>query len=97
LTVSRTLATESELKDPARIEYLYAIVVAIRYLKIIGIGDVDISPATDRDTVGEIELTVPRTLATESEGKISGGGARRDTNTSDRCRRDERKGFQESF
>jgi hypothetical protein len=39
-------------------EYLYAIVVSIRHI--------DITTATDRDTVGEPELTVPRTVATES-------------------------------
>ena len=39
-------------------EYLYAIVASISYIDII--------TATDGDTVGGIELTVPRTEATES-------------------------------
>ncbi len=55
---------------------------------VLHIGYIDITTATDRDTEGEIELTVPRTDATESEGKSCGAGTRRDTNTSDRSRRD---------
>jgi hypothetical protein len=39
-------------------EYLYAIVASISYI--------DITTAIDGDTVGGIELTVPRTEATES-------------------------------
>jgi len=39
-------------------EYLYAIVVRISHI--------DITTATDSDTEGVIELTVPRTEATES-------------------------------
>jgi len=39
-------------------EYLYAIVVRVSYI--------DITTATDRDTEGKNELTVPRTSATES-------------------------------
>jgi hypothetical protein len=39
-------------------EYLYAIVVRISHI--------DITTATDGDTEGVIELTVPRTEATES-------------------------------
>ena len=39
-------------------EYLYAAVVSISHI--------DITTATDSDTVGAIELTVPRTEATES-------------------------------
>ena len=58
LTVPRTGATESGLEDTTRVEYLYAIVV--------GIGYIDITTATDSNTLGGTELTFPRTLATES-------------------------------
>ncbi len=58
LTVPRTFATESGLEDTTGVEYLYASVVRIGYI--------DITTATDDDTVGGRELTVPRTFATES-------------------------------
>ena len=62
-------------------EYLYAIVVRISHI--------DITTATDSDTEGVIELTVPRTEATESERKRKTGrsGTGGDTNTSDRSGR----------
>ncbi len=62
------------------VEYLYAIVERIGYI--------DITTATDGDIVGETELTVPRTVATESEGKTGRSGTAGDTNTSDRSGRD---------
>jgi hypothetical protein len=74
------MATESGLEDTTGVEYLYAIVERIGYI--------DITPAIDSDSGGEIELTVPRTLATESEFKIGRSGTAGDTNTSDRSGRD---------
>ena len=58
LTVPRTGATESELEDSIRVEYLYAIVARIGYI--------DITTAIEGDAKGITELTVPRTEATES-------------------------------
>ncbi len=54
------------------------------------IGYIDITTATDGDTVGGRELSVPRTGATESERKRKTGcsGTAGDTNTSDRSGRD---------
>jgi hypothetical protein len=74
------LATESGLEDTTGVEYLYATVARIGYI--------DITTATDGDTEGAIELTVPRTVATESEGKTGRSGTGGDTNTSDRSGRD---------
>ena len=55
---------------------------------VVRIGYIDITTATDSDTSGEIELTVPRTTATESEGKTGRSGTGGDTNTTDRSGRD---------
>ncbi|WP_287685274.1 MULTISPECIES: hypothetical protein [unclassified Microcystis] len=52
------------------------------------INHIDITTATDGDTEGAIELTVPRTGATESERKTGCSGTGGDTNTSDRSGRD---------
>jgi hypothetical protein len=51
------------------------------------IGYIDITTATDSDTLGEKELTVLRTRATESKRKTGRSGTCRDTDTSDRSRR----------
>jgi hypothetical protein len=74
------LATESGLEDTTGVEYLYATVARIGYI--------DITTATDGDTEGDLELTVPRTRGTESEGKTGRSGTGGDTNTSDRSGRD---------
>jgi hypothetical protein len=74
------LATESGLEDTTGVEYLYAVVVRIGYI--------DITTAIDSDTEGDLELTVPRTRGTESEGKTGRSGTGGDTNTSDRSGRD---------
>ena len=62
------------------VEHLYAVVGSIGYI--------DLTTATDSDTEGVIELTVPRTSATESEVKLDRSGTAGDTNTSDRSGRD---------
>jgi hypothetical protein len=74
------LATESGLEDTTGVEYLYAIVERISHI--------DITTATDSDTDGDSELTVPRTGATESERKTGCSGTGGDTNTTDRSGRD---------
>jgi hypothetical protein len=67
-------------KTSIGVKHLYAVVGSIGYI--------DITTATDGDTEGVIELTVPRTLATESEVKIGRSGTAGDTNTSERSGRD---------